>query len=206
MISYKLNVKENSRTYVDSHKVFNSSIRNEKGEPKCFSCNLFGHISKRLPKSLYFMGFKGASKKYCSKNKKEISLSVIDHESSVTADKYLKRLQLIIVLFADTGASSCLLKESLAERLGINMTPLQKYLYSFGNQKCPVLQSLGASVVDFQIVRGGGLKNVNQVEVTPGVFITNSGGPVTNVNPQKWCYRSKEINLFSAFSVLDFNT
>ncbi|GIY27853.1 ral GTPase-activating protein subunit alpha-2 [Caerostris extrusa] len=33
------------------------------------------------------------------------------------------------------------------------MTPCKKDLYSFGNQKCPVLQSLGAAVVDFQIVK-----------------------------------------------------
>ncbi|GIY18630.1 uncharacterized protein CEXT_683771 [Caerostris extrusa] len=154
MISHKLNEKENSRTYVDSHKVFNSSIRNEKGEPKCFSCNLFGHISKDCPNPCTLCGLKGHSKKYCSKNKKEISLSVIDHESSVTADKYLRKATInnrSVSCLLDTGASSCLLKESLAERLGINMTPCKKDLYSFGNQKCPVLQSLGAAVVDFQI-------------------------------------------------------
>ncbi|GIX98002.1 uncharacterized protein CEXT_128001 [Caerostris extrusa] len=86
--------------------------------------------------------------------KKEISLSVIDHESSVTADKYLRKATInnrSVICLLDTGASSCLLKESLAERLGINMTPCKKDLYSFGNQKCPVLQSLGAAVVDFQI-------------------------------------------------------
>ncbi|GIY28167.1 hypothetical protein CEXT_303451 [Caerostris extrusa] len=100
------------------------------------------------------MRFKGAFEKYCSKNKKEISLSVIDHESSVTADKYLRKATInnrSVSCLLDTGASSCLLKESLAERLGINMTPCKKDLYSFGNQKCPVLQSLGAAVVDFQI-------------------------------------------------------
>ncbi|GIY77046.1 uncharacterized protein CEXT_810111 [Caerostris extrusa] len=87
-------------------------------------------------------------------NKKEISLSVIDHESSVTADKYLRKATInnrSVSCLLDTGASSCLFKESLAEHLGINMTPCKKDLYSFGNQKCPVLQSLGAAVVDFQI-------------------------------------------------------
>ncbi|GIX86239.1 hypothetical protein CEXT_725261 [Caerostris extrusa] len=59
MISHKLNEKENSRIYVDSHKVFNSSIRNEKGEPKCFSCNLFGHISKDCPNPCTLCGLKG---------------------------------------------------------------------------------------------------------------------------------------------------
>ncbi|GIY71779.1 hypothetical protein CEXT_772291 [Caerostris extrusa] len=120
MISHKLNEKENSRTYVDSHKVFNSSIRNEKGEPKCFSCNLFRHISKDCPNPCTLYGLKGHSKKYCSKNKKEISLSVIDHESSVTADKYLRKATInnrSVSCLLDTGASSCLLKESLAERL-----------------------------------------------------------------------------------------
>ncbi|GIY81291.1 hypothetical protein CEXT_267161 [Caerostris extrusa] len=62
-ISHKLNEKENSCTYVDSHKVFDSSIRNEKGEPKCFSCNLFGHISKDCPNPCTLCGFKGAFKK-----------------------------------------------------------------------------------------------------------------------------------------------
>ncbi|GIY31840.1 hypothetical protein CEXT_231851 [Caerostris extrusa] len=101
--------------------------------------------NERLPKSLYFMRFKGAFKKYCSKNKKEISLSVIDHESSVTADKYLRKVTInnrSVSCLLDTGASSCLLKESLAERLRSNMTPCKKDLYSFGNQKCPVLKSL----------------------------------------------------------------
>ncbi|GIZ00071.1 hypothetical protein CEXT_25361 [Caerostris extrusa] len=74
----------------------------------------------------------GHSKKYCSKNKREISLSVIDHESSVTADKYLRKAAINNRSFScllDTGASSCLLKESLEERLGINMTPCKRSLF-----------------------------------------------------------------------------
>ncbi|GIX89304.1 hypothetical protein CEXT_296451 [Caerostris extrusa] len=100
------------------------------------------------------MRFKGHSKKYCSKNKKEISLRVIDHESSVTADKYLRNATInnrSVSCLLDTGASSCLLKESLAERLGINMTPCKKDLYSLDIFDSQVLQSLGAAVVDFQI-------------------------------------------------------
>ncbi|GIY99149.1 hypothetical protein CEXT_696621 [Caerostris extrusa] len=71
--------------------------------------------------------------------------SVIDHESSVTADKYLRKATInnrSVSCLLDTGASSCLLKESLAEHLEINTTPCKKIFYSFGNQKCPVLQSL----------------------------------------------------------------
>ncbi|GIX97632.1 hypothetical protein CEXT_727201 [Caerostris extrusa] len=129
MISHKLNEKENSRTYVDSQKVFNSSVRNEKGEPKCFSCNLFGHISKDCPNPCTLCGLKGHSKNIAQRIKKEISLSVIDHESSVTADKYLRKATInnrSVSCLLDTGASSCSLKESLAERLGINMTPCKK--------------------------------------------------------------------------------
>ncbi|GIY12235.1 hypothetical protein CEXT_8111 [Caerostris extrusa] len=73
MISHKLNEKENSRTYVDSHKVFNSSIRNEKGEPKCFSCNLFGHISKDCPNPCTLCGLKGHSKNIAQRIKKKLA-------------------------------------------------------------------------------------------------------------------------------------
>ncbi|GIY66426.1 hypothetical protein CEXT_528501 [Caerostris extrusa] len=81
------------------------------------------------------MRFKGAFKNIVQRIKKEISLSVIDHESSVTADKYLRKATInnrSVSCLLDTGASSCLLKESLAERLGINMTPCKKIFIPLG--------------------------------------------------------------------------
>ncbi|GFT00261.1 hypothetical protein NPIL_645011 [Nephila pilipes] len=51
----------------------------------------------------------------------------------------------------DPGSSSYLLKESVTRNLGLNILPCKKDIYSFGSQLSPATQSLGVTIVKFQI-------------------------------------------------------
>lgn len=89
-MSHKSFEKESPSKY-DSNKSFNSKICNVKREPKCFSCNNFGHISKDCPYPCNLCGLKGHSRKNCiNKNKKEVNLSASDPEYFACADKYFE--------------------------------------------------------------------------------------------------------------------
>lgn len=155
-ISKNANRKTNERENVSSNKVFSSSIRNERGEPKCFSCNEYGHISKDCIYPCKKCGERGHVKRNCTKTieKRNENLQVCANRESVAPDKYLRRAcisNMDITALIDTGSSSCLMRESTAENLGLHISPCIKDLYSFGNQTNPVTQSLGASMVDLEI-------------------------------------------------------
>jgi len=149
---------DSSPTYKcnDTQKLINSSIRNEQGEPKCYSCNLYGHISRFCQNPCKICGIKGHAKKFCPQNKKETILNVRDRNDSFTApSKYLRNVlindsRIFRSCYLDTAASACLLKQSVAKRERINISSCEKDLFGFGSQNYPT-KSLGAAIVDLKI-------------------------------------------------------
>ncbi|GFS62922.1 CCHC-type domain-containing protein [Nephila pilipes] len=155
-MNHKFNVRGGSTRRTDNSRTFNSATSNDRGEPRCFACNKFGHVLRDCPFPCTLCGESGHTKKYCTKNKNEPranTLSVCDRESS-SPNKYLRTAHINnheVTALLDTGSSSCLLKESVAANLGLKISPCKTNIFSFGNQLNPVSQSLGATVIDFQI-------------------------------------------------------
>ena len=124
-----------------------SAIRNDKGEPKCFSCNEFGHISKDCIYPCKKCGERGHVKKNCPKNSepRRENLNVYATKESVAPDKYLREGKInnqTVSALIDTGSSSCLMKSTVAKRLGLNVSQCKKDLYSFGSQTNPVIKNV----------------------------------------------------------------
>ncbi|GFT94341.1 uncharacterized protein NPIL_178011 [Nephila pilipes] len=155
-MSHKFNIRGGSTRRTDNSRTFNPATSNDRGEPRCFACNKFGHVLRDCPFPCTLCGESGHTKKYCTKNKNEPranTLSVCDRESS-SPNRYLRTAHINnheVTALLDTGSSSCLLKESAAANLGLEISPCKTNIFSFGNQLNPVSQSLGATVIDFQI-------------------------------------------------------
>ncbi|GFT44201.1 hypothetical protein NPIL_54771 [Nephila pilipes] len=128
---------------------FKTKLRDK---PECFSCKNYDQFVKYCPFSCTLCGKSEHCKKQYTghKNPRMITISVRDQDSS-TSNTY-KKLAIInchrVTALLDTESSSCLLKESVARNLGLNILSCEKYLYSFGNQLNQVTQSLGVITID----------------------------------------------------------
>jgi hypothetical protein len=156
------NRKTNEKETV-TQRVFSSSIRNERGEPKCFNCNDYGHISKDCtrPKKVYVCrkcGLSGHTAKFCNLNDQvnknaENSLT-ISTTKGINSFTYLKNaviLENTISVLVDTGSSSCLLRESVAKILKLRVEPWTKRVYGFGNQSIPATLTVGKTSANIEI-------------------------------------------------------
>ncbi|GFT73502.1 uncharacterized protein NPIL_349721 [Nephila pilipes] len=154
-MNHKFNVRRGPTRRANNPRTFYSATGNDNGEPRCFTCNNFGHVARDCLFPCTSCGESGHTKKYCTNNKNEPrtnTLSVCDQELSAP-DRYLPAhiSNHKVTALLDTRSSCYLLKESVANNLELNISPSKKNIYSFGNQLNPVSQSLGATVIDFQV-------------------------------------------------------
>ncbi|UYV75158.1 hypothetical protein LAZ67_12002698 [Cordylochernes scorpioides] len=126
-----------------SRRMVNRAIRNDKGEPKCFNCNQFGHIARDCPVPKATLtcrgcGQTGYKERNCTRPKEGLKDAKIDNKETVKA-------------MIDTGSSSCLLRESVARRINVDIEPDATSLYGIGNQTAPAARTVGKTTVDLEI-------------------------------------------------------
>ncbi|GFT32200.1 uncharacterized protein NPIL_640641 [Nephila pilipes] len=155
-MNHKFNLRGGSTRRTDNSRTFNSATSNDRGEPRCFTCNKFGQVVRDCLFPSTLCGESGHTKKYCTKNKNKSrtnTLSVCDRES-FAPNRYLRTAHINnneVTALLDTGSSSCLLKESVTNNLGFKISPCKTNMFSFGSQLNSVSKSLGATVIDFKI-------------------------------------------------------
>ena len=117
-----LNVRKMNSKEIVYPKQF-SEIRKYTGEPKCFSCNELGHISRDCidPCKKCGQRERGHVKKNCPKNNKlqRGNLNVYANKESVAPDKYFREEKInnwAISALIDTGNCSCLMKSTVPKR------------------------------------------------------------------------------------------
>ncbi|UYV69407.1 hypothetical protein LAZ67_6003487 [Cordylochernes scorpioides] len=123
-----------------SRRMVNRAIRNDKGEPKCFNCNQFGHIARDCPVPKATLtcrgcGQTGHKERNCTRPKEGLKVANLEVEGlkTVPPDVYLKDANIdnkeTVKAMIDTGSSSCLLRESVARRINVDIEPDSTSLY-----------------------------------------------------------------------------
>ncbi|GBN06587.1 hypothetical protein AVEN_226351-1 [Araneus ventricosus] len=148
-------------------------IHNERGEPKCFNCSNFGHISKDCPLPKPHITCRKCNKtghkaKNCvvkesnhSNDKSQSVRQVV--ENSEESNSYLKKAILndfhSVQALIDTGSSCWLLKTSIAQKIKLKPEPTVNELYGFGNQRMPAVTFMGRIAADIEVhnVKGKGI-------------------------------------------------
>ncbi|UYV65964.1 hypothetical protein LAZ67_3006014 [Cordylochernes scorpioides] len=145
-----------------SRRMVNRAIRNDKGEPKCFNCNQFGHIARDCPVPKATLtcrgcGQTGHKERNCTRPKEGLKVANLEVEGlkTVPPDVYLKDAKIdnkeTVKAMIDTGSSSCLLRESVARRINVDIEPDSTSLYGIGNQTAPAARTVGKTTVDLEI-------------------------------------------------------
>ncbi|UYV69772.1 hypothetical protein LAZ67_7000699, partial [Cordylochernes scorpioides] len=145
-----------------SRRTVNRAIRNDKGEPKCFNCNQFGHIARDCPVPKATLtcrgcGQTGHKERNCTRPKEGLKVANLEVEGlkTVPPDVYLKDAKIdnkkTVKAMIDTGSSSCLLRESVARRINVDIEPDSTSLYGIGNQTAPAARTVGKTTVDLEI-------------------------------------------------------
>ncbi|UYV64551.1 hypothetical protein LAZ67_3001165, partial [Cordylochernes scorpioides] len=154
---------EISETYPNTlRRMVNRAIRNDKGEPKCFNCNQFGHITRDCPAPRTTLtcrgcGQTGHKERNCTRPKEGLKVANLEVEGleTVPPDVYLKDVKIdnkeTVKAMIDTGSSSCLLRESVARRISVDIEPDSTSLYGIGNQTAPAARTVGKTTVDLEI-------------------------------------------------------
>ncbi|UYV74594.1 hypothetical protein LAZ67_12000217 [Cordylochernes scorpioides] len=74
---------------------------------------------------------------------------------TVPPDVYLKDVKIdnkeTVKAMIDTGSSSCLMRESVARRISVDIEPDSTSLYGIGNQTAPAARTVGKTTVDLEI-------------------------------------------------------
>ncbi|UYV68821.1 hypothetical protein LAZ67_6001031 [Cordylochernes scorpioides] len=145
-----------------SRRMVNRAIRNDKGEPKCFNCNQFGHIARDCPVPKATLtcrgcGQTGHKERNCTRPKEGLKVANLEVEGlkTVPPDVYLKDAKIdnkeTVKAMIDTGSSSCLLRESVARRINVDIEPDSTSLYGIGNQTAPAARTVEKTTVDLEI-------------------------------------------------------
>ncbi|UYV65505.1 hypothetical protein LAZ67_3004542, partial [Cordylochernes scorpioides] len=145
-----------------SRRMVNRAIRNDKGEPKCFNCNQFGHIARDCPVPKATLtcrgcGQTGHKERNCTRPKEGLKVANLEVEGlkTVPPDVYLKDAKIdnkeTVKAMIDTGSSSCLLRESVARRINVDIEPDSTSLYGIGNQTASAARTVGKTTVDLEI-------------------------------------------------------
>ncbi|UYV65525.1 hypothetical protein LAZ67_3004592 [Cordylochernes scorpioides] len=145
-----------------SRRMVNRAIRNDKGEPKCFNCNQFGHIARDCPVPKATLtcrgcGQTGHKERNCTRPKEGLKVTNLEVEGlkTVPPDVYLKDAKIdnkeTVKAMIDTGSRSCLLRESVARRINVDIEPDSTSLYGIGNQTAPAASTVGKTTVDLEI-------------------------------------------------------
>ncbi|UYV72285.1 K02A2.6-like, partial [Cordylochernes scorpioides] len=145
-----------------SRRMVNRAIRNDKGEPKCFYCNQFGHIARDCPVPKVTLtcrgcGQTGHKESNCTRPKEVLKVANLEVEGlkTVPPDVYLKDVKIdnkeTVKAMIDTGSSSFLLRESVARRINDDIEPDSTSLYGIGNQTAPAARTVGKTTVDLEI-------------------------------------------------------
>ncbi|UYV70924.1 hypothetical protein LAZ67_8001121, partial [Cordylochernes scorpioides] len=145
-----------------TRRMVNRAIRNDKGEPKCFNCNQFGHIARDCPVPKATLACRGCcqtghKERNCKRPKEGLKVANLEVEGlkSAPPDVYLKDAKIdnkeTVKAMIDTGSSSCLLRESVARRINVDIEPDSTSLYGIGNQTAPAARTVGKTTVDLEI-------------------------------------------------------
>ncbi|GBM79789.1 hypothetical protein AVEN_29254-1 [Araneus ventricosus] len=162
--------KDDSAVTINEKRKLYGIAHNERGEPNCFNCSNFGHISRNcsLTKSvLTCQECNETGHKAINCVNKESNLSIDESlsvrrvgENSKDSNSYLKKAKLNncdnVQALIDTGSSYCLLNISVAQKFKLKPKPAVNKLYGFGNQKIPALTSIGRikAVIEVDNVKG----------------------------------------------------
>ncbi|UYV63639.1 hypothetical protein LAZ67_2005125, partial [Cordylochernes scorpioides] len=154
---------EISETYPNTlRRMINRTIRNDKGEPKCFNCNQFEHIARDCPAPRTTLtcrgcGQTGHKERNCTRPKEGLKVANLEVEGleTVPPDVYLKDVKIdnkeTVKAMIDTGSSSCLMRKSVARRISVDIEPDSTSLYGIGNQTAPAARTVGKTTVDLEI-------------------------------------------------------
>ncbi|GBM58667.1 hypothetical protein AVEN_271781-1 [Araneus ventricosus] len=157
--------KDDSAVTTNEKRKLYGVTHNEKGEPKCFDCSNFGHITRNcslLKSVLTCREYDETDHKAINCVAKETnhssgeSLSVRRvGENSEESKSFLKKAKINngdnVQALIDTGSSCGLLKISVAQKLKLKLERAVNKVYGFGNQKMPALTSIGRIIADIEV-------------------------------------------------------
>ncbi|UYV61064.1 hypothetical protein LAZ67_1003288, partial [Cordylochernes scorpioides] len=104
-------------------------------------------------------GQTGHKERNCTRPKEGLKVANLEVEGleTVPPDVYLKDVKIdnkeTVKAMIDTGSSSCLMRESVARRISVDIEPDSTSLYGIGNQTAPASRTVGKTTVDLEIDR-----------------------------------------------------